>query len=121
MEKNAVRQRGLFKLFGIFICISMTLLTVWSVVSYPLFSRGKSNPPLQSTNNDDPKTLMFPLGKDLFKVIILSDLHFGEEPYSPWGPIQDFRSVRAMEKILDVESPDLVVLLGDLVTGEFMK
>lgn len=35
-----------------------------------------------------------------------------------WGPRQDVKSERVINAILDVESPQLVVLNGDLITGE---
>lgn len=35
-----------------------------------------------------------------------------------WGPQQDINSTRVMNSILDQESPQLVVLNGDLITGE---
>lgn len=53
-----------------------------------------------------------------FKVLILADLHFGEAQDLWWGPAQDVNSTRVIESVLTAESPDFVVLLGDLVTGE---
>jgi Calcineurin-like phosphoesterase len=35
-----------------------------------------------------------------------------------WGPIQDIRSEAVMNAVLSVESPQLTVLNGDLITGE---
>ena len=35
-----------------------------------------------------------------------------------WGPEQDVKTEKAMNAILDVESPQLVILNGDLITGE---
>lgn len=72
-----------------------------------------------------------------FQLSILEDLHFGESKYSPgprgsrrgthalapdtwdpWGPQQDLNSVKVINRVLDKEAPDLVVLNGDLITGE---
>jgi hypothetical protein len=39
-------------------------------------------------------------------------------PELGWGPISDVKSVKVINTILDVENPDLVVLNGDLITGE---
>jgi hypothetical protein len=39
-------------------------------------------------------------------------------PELGWGPISDVKSVQVINNILDVETPDLVVLNGDLITGE---
>jgi hypothetical protein len=39
-------------------------------------------------------------------------------PQLVWAPAADIKSVKVMNTILDVETPDLVVLNGDLITGE---
>ena len=52
-----------------------------------------------------------------FKIAVFSDLHFGEEE-ATWGPEQDRRTLALMREVLAAEAPDLVVLNGDLVTGE---
>lgn len=72
-----------------------------------------------------------------FQISIFEDLHFGEsessslvlnhldlllttpkDAWEHWGPQQDRCTVRVMEAVLDAERPDLVVLNGDLITGE---
>ncbi|KAK8035534.1 Metallo-dependent phosphatase-like protein [Apiospora rasikravindrae] len=53
-----------------------------------------------------------------FQISILEDLHFGENAWDTWGPQQDINSVKVINKILDAEGPGLVVLNGDLITGE---
>ncbi|KAI1505695.1 Metallo-dependent phosphatase-like protein [Biscogniauxia marginata] len=53
-----------------------------------------------------------------FHISIFEDLHFGENAWDQWGPQQDINSVKVINKILDAESPGLVVLNGDLITGE---
>ncbi|KAI1125978.1 Metallo-dependent phosphatase [Nemania abortiva] len=53
-----------------------------------------------------------------FQVSILEDLHFGENAWDQWGPQQDINSVKVINEIFDKESPGLVVLNGDLITGE---
>lgn len=52
------------------------------------------------------------------KISIFSDLHFGEAEDTDWGPEQDSRTLHVMSTILDTEEPDLVVLNGDLITGD---
>ncbi|KAL9616315.1 MAG: hypothetical protein Q9160_008810 [Pyrenula sp. 1 TL-2023] len=42
----------------------------------------------------------------------------GTDAWDQWGPQQDLNSVIVMNKILDAESQQLVVLNGDLITGE---
>jgi hypothetical protein len=60
--------------------------------------------------------------KDELQLTIFSDLHFGENEDS-FGIEQDIKSIAAMNSILDHESPNLVILNGDLITGEntFLK
>ncbi|KAL4789421.1 Metallo-dependent phosphatase-like protein [Aspergillus venezuelensis] len=53
-----------------------------------------------------------------FQISIFEDLHFGENAWDSWGPEADRDSVKVLNTILDAESPDLVVLNGDLITGE---
>jgi len=52
-----------------------------------------------------------------FKIMVFSDIHFGENPWDDWGPEQDKNSTILMKKVLK-EEPDYVVLNGDLITGE---
>ena len=52
-----------------------------------------------------------------FTIVQFTDLHFGEAPEQPWGPEQDRKSVAIMHNVLKQESPDLVVLGGDQLTG----
>ncbi|KAK9062203.1 hypothetical protein SSX86_019389 [Deinandra increscens subsp. villosa] len=56
-------------------------------------------------------------GASSFKVALFADLHFGENAWSDWGPQQDLNSVKVMSTILDIESPDFVVYLGDVITA----
>ncbi|KAH0341658.1 Metallo-dependent phosphatase, partial [Aureobasidium melanogenum] len=54
-----------------------------------------------------------------FQLSIFSDLHFGEAEDTLWGPEQDINSSRVMNSVLDNEqTTGLVVLNGDLITGE---
>ncbi|KXT10105.1 hypothetical protein AC579_9709 [Pseudocercospora musae] len=53
-----------------------------------------------------------------FQIAVFADLHFGENAWDPWGPEQDANSVLVMNRVLDAENQQLVVLNGDLITGE---
>lgn len=53
-----------------------------------------------------------------FQITIFEDLHFGEGPDTDWGPSNDDRTLNLMRTVVDDESPELVVLNGDLITGE---
>lgn len=43
-----------------------------------------------------------------FKLTVLSDLHFGENPWDDWGPEQDRKSLILLRKVLKDERPDYV-------------
>lgn len=53
-----------------------------------------------------------------FQLSVFEDLHTGENAWDSWGPQQDINTVKVINKILDNESPNLVVLNGDLITGD---
>ncbi|TLS25041.1 hypothetical protein PpBr36_07293 [Pyricularia pennisetigena] len=53
-----------------------------------------------------------------FHISIFGDLHFGENAWDQWGPQQDIHSVKVIQKVLDSDRPDLVILNGDLITGD---
>ncbi|KAL8341794.1 hypothetical protein RB601_005357 [Gaeumannomyces tritici] len=53
-----------------------------------------------------------------FQISIFNDLHFGENAWDQWGPQQDANTLKVMDKVLDAEPSDLVVLNGDLITGD---
>ncbi|MCI00736.1 putative inactive purple acid phosphatase, partial [Trifolium medium] len=40
-----------------------------------------------------------------FKVALFADLHFGEDAWTNWGPLQDIHSVNVMNTVLDYETP----------------
>jgi hypothetical protein len=53
-----------------------------------------------------------------FQLAVFGDLHYGEAEDLVWGPQQDINSTRVMNTVLDYENQQLVVLNGDLITGE---
>ncbi|CAK4012236.1 probable inactive purple acid phosphatase 16 [Lecanosticta acicola] len=53
-----------------------------------------------------------------FHISVFEDLHFGENAWDQWGPQQDITSVKVLNEVLDAETQQLVVLNGDLITGE---
>ncbi|KAK4068943.1 hypothetical protein Trihar35433_5522 [Trichoderma harzianum] len=77
--------------------------------------------PKQAQLGQDDGFLSKPLSftrNGTFQISIFEDLHFGENAWDTWGPQQDINSVKVINKVLDKESPGLVVLNGDLITGE---
>ncbi|PSR80084.1 Metallo-dependent phosphatase-like protein [Coniella lustricola] len=54
-----------------------------------------------------------------FHLTIFQDLHFGEAEDTTWGPLQDIDTLSVIETVLNSENEtQLVVLNGDLITGE---
>ncbi|KAK2616301.1 hypothetical protein QQS21_000735 [Conoideocrella luteorostrata] len=75
------------------------------------------NPNRYHSTNGTLRPLTF--NKDgTFQVSIFEDLHFGENAWDQWGPQQDLNSIKVINQVLDAEEPSLVVLNGDLITGE---
>ncbi|KAF2716502.1 Metallo-dependent phosphatase [Polychaeton citri CBS 116435] len=64
-----------------------------------------------------PQPLAFSVDGN-FQISIFGDLHYGENAWEHWGPQQDVWSQHVMDRILDAERTQLVVLNGDLITGE---
>ncbi|KAJ8756298.1 hypothetical protein K2173_025110 [Erythroxylum novogranatense] len=52
-----------------------------------------------------------------FKIALFADLHFGEAAWTDWGPQQDLNSVKVMSTVLDAETPEFVIYLGDVITA----
>ncbi|KAJ6794236.1 putative inactive purple acid phosphatase 16 [Iris pallida] len=52
-----------------------------------------------------------------FRVALFADLHYGENAWTEWGPVQDDNSGRVMSAVLDRENPDFVIYLGDVITA----
>jgi len=70
------------------------------------------------SNRSGPATPLHFNADDTFQISIFEDQHFGENAWDSWGPQQDINSVKVINKVLDKESPGLVVLNGDLITGD---
>lgn len=60
--------------------------------------------------------------RDAYKFIILqmADIHLGEAP-GEWGPTQDVKTWRAMNTILSLTRPDLIIFSGDQITANDIK
>ena len=52
-----------------------------------------------------------------FKILQLTDLHYGEDPFTDWGPQQDFDTSQLIRRVIALEQPDLVLLTGDQLTA----
>ncbi|EXK76885.1 hypothetical protein FOQG_18381 [Fusarium oxysporum f. sp. raphani 54005] len=67
-------------------------------------------------NNTNLEPLQFKKN-GTFQIAIFSDMHFGQYE-STMGPEPDRNSVEVIRKVLDYDTPDLVVLNGDLINGD---
>lgn len=52
-----------------------------------------------------------------FRIALFADLHYGENAWDVWGPKQDVKSDRVLSNVLDIEKPDFVIYLGDVITA----
>jgi hypothetical protein len=52
-----------------------------------------------------------------FKILQIADIHLGEAEDTDWGPEQDRKTWVVLDKLISLESPDLIVLSGDQVTA----
>ncbi|GMJ13246.1 purple acid phosphatase 16 [Hibiscus trionum] len=72
-----------------------------------------------TVGSSDHQTVVLPSTPEnrIFKIAIFADLHFGEDAWTDWGPEQDLNSIKVMSSVLDNETPDFVVYLGDVITA----
>ncbi|KAF2767462.1 Metallo-dependent phosphatase [Teratosphaeria nubilosa] len=103
-RKNGHRYRFVKMFCALFITVLFAFLTL--AAPRTQLERSSVTAPLQFTPNGT------------FQISIFEDLHFGENAWDSWGPQQDINSVKVINEVLDAELPQLVVLNGDLITGE---
>ncbi|CAN0907888.1 Probable inactive purple acid phosphatase 16 [Linum grandiflorum] len=93
---------------------------IWMVVLFAAFLWSTTSAkfhPIARAQRQQTKTLRIPAGKTSFKIAIFADLHFGENAWTDWGPLQDVLSTALISSVLDTEKPDFAVYLGDLITA----
>ncbi|KAF1349560.1 Metallo-dependent phosphatase-like protein [Delphinella strobiligena] len=100
-------------LLGLFILVTISLITLLSVSPA---AHASLKPPIPLASPPSPHPLVTTNGT--FQISIFEDLHYGEAENTLWGPQQDLNTTRVMNAVLDAESQQLVVLNGDLITGE---
>ncbi|KAI1390790.1 Metallo-dependent phosphatase [Hypoxylon trugodes] len=91
------------------------ILVVLAFVASTSQAKPLAKPVANSANAFGPLTFK---ADGTFQIAIFEDLHFGENAWDQWGPQQDINSVKVINEILESESPGLVVINGDLITGE---
>ena len=96
----------------------MSTLTFF-FISCSAFLPVKAWPPTKRyTNSSNPVAPLRFGAEGTFQLSIFEDLHTGENAWDSWGPQQDINTIKVINKVLDKESPGLVVLNGDLITGD---
>lgn len=60
-------------------------------------------------------------GNFTFKIVQITDIHLGEAENLDWGPEQDRKTYRVLDKVLTLEAPDLILLSGDQLTANNCK
>ncbi|KAF2107541.1 Metallo-dependent phosphatase-like protein [Lophiotrema nucula] len=112
----STRRRSLV-VFSFLVGLVLTAIMKREHLLWLLTTAAGAAPILEPFQGSEFEGLKFSLdGK--FKISVFNDLHFGEAEDTLWGPEQDRKTVEVINKMLDQESSDLVVLNGDLVTGE---
>ncbi|KAI5358867.1 putative calcineurin-like phosphoesterase domain, ApaH type, metallo-dependent phosphatase [Septoria linicola] len=102
----ALERHRICKMIGIFAVFSIFTVLAWGVAVPYRNGTVYRRQPLRFTSDGT------------FQISVFADLHFGENAWNTWGPQQDINSLRIIGDILDAEKQDLVVLNGDLITGE---
>ncbi|KAK4160275.1 putative calcineurin-like phosphoesterase [Cladorrhinum sp. PSN259] len=101
------------------LAIISTAFLFWVILFIALPERDSPFPLLRPTPKDHPFGPLRFHEDGTFHICILEDLHFGENAWKPWGPRQDLATIKVIGSVLDAEpSTSLVVLNGDLITGE---
>ena len=102
---KSTRDRSLSCRYLVFSLCSLLALIQWLGVFSTTLLPNPNKPLLRLTSDR------------LFQIAVFSDIHYGEDEHS-FGPGQDVKTAALMRQVLATEKPDLVVLDGDLITGE---
>jgi hypothetical protein len=97
-------------LSAIYCFVAVIMLTSWLQKH---MSQSSSN----KWSQDESNRVLLP-SDSTFRITVFEDLHFGEAEDLGWGPAADVKTIEVINKILDMENQQLVVLNGDLITGE---
>jgi DNA repair exonuclease SbcCD nuclease subunit len=101
----------------ILLTVSLVASIVLTIAHYSVF--------VASSKYDQP-SLQFRQAENLenawkFKILQITDIHLGEAEDTLWGPEQDRKTWIVLDKVLTMESPDLIVLGGDQLTANNCK
>lgn len=91
-------------------CVSLLFLVTISSYSILRFSTRTAKPQLHFFRDPTDNT-------SSFRILQVADIHLGENSWTDWGPEDDQKTFRALDSIISVERPDLIVLSGDQITA----
>jgi len=104
------------QIFGQFVQLTLVFIIAFFILLITVTRISPGDQPLREPSVSQPVLALD--DAKTFTVAVFSDLHFGEKENS-WGIDQDVNSTRVMRSVLENEPQvDLVVLSGDLITGE---
>jgi hypothetical protein len=110
---SAVVQKRTWCIVAVF--VASFVVAIPSMMGYPLISflglrdQNKHKPSLEFRQVDEDKWK--------FKILQIADIHLGEAEHLDWGAEQDRKTWIALDKVLRMEDPDLIVLSGDQLTA----
>lgn len=95
------------------------------IVALAVLVYEKSKPNSSASKQEQNKTLYFRKNSS-FSILQIADIHLGENSWTDWGPEQDVKTFRALDRIIldhynenqeKNDAPDLIVLSGDQLTA----
>lgn len=90
----------------------------WLTILVPFPFQDNDSPFLTLFDEDQKPILRFHPDDHVFRIMQITDIHLGEAEDTDWGPEQDAKTWKMLEKILTLyEQPDLIVLGGDQLTA----
>ncbi|KAG9444993.1 hypothetical protein H6P81_016333 [Aristolochia fimbriata] len=87
------------------------------VYLFLVFETHGDSRPMSILRSSSEETLRFSPDSSSFKIALFADLHYGENAWTDWGPWQDLNSDGVMSTVLETETPDFVIYLGDVITA----
>lgn len=106
--------QAVFSLFSL-VLVAMSLRSLFLIASSTSAALAYTLP---NHPSPAPPSTLHVSRNGTFQISVFEDLHFGEAEDTLWGPQQDVDSIRVMNSVLASETQQLVVLNGDLITGE---
>ncbi|XP_068663399.1 probable inactive purple acid phosphatase 16 [Aristolochia californica] len=114
-HQGSSAMEGLCRIGFLWKCFSTIFLSTSLLVCAT--NGNSSSRPMPILRTSVEETLRFSPDSSSFKIALFADLHYGEDAWTDWGPRQDLNSDRVMSTVLEAETPDFVIYLGDVITA----